>query len=111
MATENLIKSRIQLKNDTEENWSKAVNFCPKPGELIIYSADDDHPYPRLKVGDGITMVPNLPFIDASTLSGIAINNIVAKSVAHKLTFGAGGAFVYDGSEDVTIPVYTGEII
>ena len=29
----------------------------------------------------------------------------------HKLTFGAGGAYVYDGSADVTVPVYTGGII
>ena len=26
----------------------------------------------------------------------------------HKLTFGAGGVYQYDGSADVTIPVYTG---
>ena len=29
----------------------------------------------------------------------------------HKLTFGAGGAYVFDGSADVTVPVYTGGII
>lgn len=29
----------------------------------------------------------------------------------HTLTFGAGGAFVYDGSADVTVPVYTGELL
>lgn len=28
---------------------------------------------------------------------------------AHKLTFGAGEAYVYDGTEDVTVPVYTGD--
>jgi hypothetical protein len=28
--------------------------------------------------------------------------------LSHKLTFGAGGAYVFDGSEDVTVPVYTG---
>ena len=31
-----------------------------------------------------------------------------APSKMHKLTFGAGGEFVYDGSEDITIPVYDG---
>ena len=60
------IKSRIQLKNDTEENWNKAVNFIPRKGELIIYNAessnDNARPFPRLKVGDGITNVVNLPF-------------------------------------------------
>ena len=34
-----------------------------------------------------------------------------ADKVAHSLTFGAGGAFVFDGSQDVTVPVYTGSII
>lgn len=29
----------------------------------------------------------------------------------HKLTFGAGGVYEYDGSADVTVPVYTGGII
>ena len=67
------IKTRIQLKNDTEENWNKAINFTPKKGEVIIYSADDTHPFSRLKVGDGNTTVINLPFIDAATLNGIKI--------------------------------------
>ena len=29
----------------------------------------------------------------------------------HKLTFGAGGVYQYDGSADVTVPVYTGTAI
>ena len=28
----------------------------------------------------------------------------------HKLTFGAGGVYQYDGSADVTVPVYTGTV-
>ena len=67
MAT-NTIKTRIQLKNDTEENWNKAINFVPLKGEVIIYSADDAHPFCRLKVGNGITTVSNLPFIYSNTL-------------------------------------------
>lgn len=67
MAT-NTIKTRIQLKNDTEENWNKAINFVPLKGEVIIYSADDAHPFCRLKVGNGITTVSDLPFIHSNTL-------------------------------------------
>lgn len=63
--SQNTIKTRIQLKNDTEANWTKAINFCPLKGELIIYSADEAHPFPRLKVGDGTTLVSDLPFINA----------------------------------------------
>ena len=33
-----------------------------------------------------------------------------AQRVAHTLTFGAGGTYVYDGSADVTVPVYTGGV-
>lgn len=109
------IKSRIQLKNDTEENWNKAINFIPKRGELIIYNAesgsnvdDEARRFPRLKVGDGVTTVINLPFVTAKTINGVSLEDLVAKRVSHKLTFGAGQEFVYDGSEDVTVPVYTG---
>lgn len=111
------IKSRIQLKNDTEENWDKAINFIPKRGELIIYNAesgdnvdDDARRFPRFKVGDGVTTVVNLPFATSKTINGVPLEDLVAKKVSHKLTFGAGQAFVYDGSEDVTVPVYTGTL-
>lgn len=30
--------------------------------------------------------------------------------LSHKLTFGANGEYVFDGSEDVTVPVYGGVI-
>ena len=107
----NTIKTRIQLKNDTEAHWDLATNFVPLAGELIIYSADNAHPFSRLKVGDGVTTVTNLPFIDASTLSGVNINNIEAQRVSHTLTFGAGGVYQFDGSADVTVPVYTGDSV
>lgn len=68
------INTRIQLKNDTEENWRKAgpkgdnPGFIPRKGELIIYNAetganvDEARRFPRFKVGDGVTTVVNLPF-------------------------------------------------
>lgn len=37
-----------------------------------------------------------------------AISNVV---LPHKLTFGNNGIYVYDGSQDVTVPVYTGELL
>lgn len=77
MATaNNTIKTRIQLKSDTEANWNKAgpkdgsLGFIPMRGELIVYTADALHAFSRLKVGDGSTNVVNLPFIDAGTLNG-----------------------------------------
>lgn len=112
------IKSRIQLKNDTEENWNKAINFIPKKGELIIYNAesgeninDKIHSYPRLKVGDGVTNVVALPFFDAGSLNGMTAETLVAQKTSHTLTFGAGQKYKFDGSQDVTVPVYNGTIV
>ena len=71
MATaNNTIKTRVQLKSDTEANWNNASNFIPLNGEFIIYSADNTHPFCRLKVGDGQTTVTSLPFVDAGTING-----------------------------------------
>ena len=72
----NTIKTRIQLKSDTEANWNKAGpkegsnGFVPLSGELIVYTPDATHPFSRLKVGDGSTNVVALPFIDSGTLNG-----------------------------------------
>ena len=72
----NTFKTRVQLKSDTEANWNKAgpkdgsAGFIPLLGELIVYTADEAHPFSRLKVGDGNTNVVNLPFIDAGTING-----------------------------------------
>ena len=108
------VKARIQLKHDTEENWNKAVNFIPRKGELIIYNAessnDNARPFPRLKVGDGITNVVNLPFFDAGSISGMTADALVAQRTAHTLTFGANQEYKFDGSRDVTVPVYNGTI-
>ena len=98
MATSNnTIKTRIQLKSDTEANWNKAgpkegnPGFIPLRGELIIYSADETHAFSRLKVGDGVTNVVALPFIDAGTLNG------EETEVVKKPTF---AAFPSPGSSD-----------
>ena len=73
---ENTINTRIQLKNDTEAHWDLAVNFIPRKGEAIVYSADSTHPFSRLKIGDGSTTVSNLPFVDAGTLGGAALSDL-----------------------------------
>lgn len=35
------VKTRVQLKYDTEANWNKARGFVPLRGEVIIYATDD----------------------------------------------------------------------
>jgi hypothetical protein len=54
------------LKIETSENWKKAVNFIPKKNQIIIYEGikqDDQYIQPpRIKIGDGINTVSDLPF-------------------------------------------------
>ena len=61
MAENKSFNSRIVLKHDVEANWLMAVNFIPKDGEVIIYDADMDNPV-RIKIGNGIDKVNDLPF-------------------------------------------------
>ena len=55
----NVVKynSRIVMKHDTKAHWDLAVNFIPLAGEIIVY---DD--LKKIKIGDGINNVENLPF-------------------------------------------------
>lgn len=58
------LKARIQHKHDVEANWIKATNFIPKQAELVIYDPDATYTYSRVKVGDGIRTINELPFTD-----------------------------------------------
>lgn len=60
--SEKTFNTRIQLKHDKEAKWLEAKTFVPKRGELIIYEVDTNHNAPRIKIGDGTTIVSNLPF-------------------------------------------------
>jgi hypothetical protein len=55
--------SRVQLKHAKEAEWILAVNFIPLEAEMIIYDIDENHNYPRFKLGDGINYVNDLPFV------------------------------------------------
>lgn len=57
-----IFNTRVQQKHDVEANWLKATNFIPMLGEIIIYDADETYDCPRVKVGDGKTVVSLLPF-------------------------------------------------
>lgn len=74
---EKSLQARIQNKCDTTANWAKATNFVPKKGEIIVYSDGGGTGVPKMKVGDGTTVVGSLKFITATvpdasaTVSGI----------------------------------------
>lgn len=55
-------KSNPTMKVDTEENWNKAVNYIPDSFTIIVYTYEDK-PI-KLKIGDGIHKVFELPFLN-----------------------------------------------
>ena len=109
MSTQTTKNVRFFLKHATEEEWNTQVDFVPGKGEAVFYSVDETHTAPRLKVGDGVTLLKDLPFVATGSIPGFDPDNIIAKKVEHKLTFGNGETYQYDGSADVTVPVYTGD--
>ena len=88
----NTKKTRILMKTDTTSNWEKAVNFTPLLGEICIYSdgiATNDFDEegnqifsPGIKIGDGETLIKNLPFInEIKAISLEEINKICGSSI------------------------------
>ena len=71
------IPSRFKNLHDTEAKWNDKPDFIPNKGEFVIYDADDNHKYQRIKIGDGVTTIVNLQFasISESELAEL-LNNI-----------------------------------
>lgn len=85
--------------------YSEYLNseYIAKLGEIIVildYKQVNGVNVPSFTVGDGITEVKNL--IIAGDYTGTAD---VAKSLEHSITI---GEHVFNGTEDVTIPIYNG---
>ena len=64
MAQQITKKTRHVQKHDIEANWEKATGFAPMEGEIIVYTPDDTHDFPRIKIGHNNTNVNALPFIN-----------------------------------------------
>ena len=56
-----MVKSKAVVKVDTEENWSKAVNYVPDAFTIIVYEFENSSP--KVKIGDGKHKVSELPFL------------------------------------------------
>lgn len=56
-----MIKSNAIVKVDSFENWQKAVNYIPDSFTIIIYEFENSSP--KVKIGDGIHKVNDLPFL------------------------------------------------
>lgn len=57
------VKTRVQNKYDTKENFDKA-SFIPLKGEIVFYDVDGTLANRRMKVGDGTTSIGELPFVE-----------------------------------------------
>lgn len=55
-------KSNAIVKVDSEENWGKAVNYIPDSFTIIVYEYENESP--RIKIGDGVHKVSELPFLN-----------------------------------------------
>lgn len=62
------MKARITLLHKTEEEWNK-ISFQPKLGEVIVYDPDEKRTYSRLKIGDGVHELKDLPFLVEATIN------------------------------------------
>lgn len=81
MSEKTLNNIRIVNKHDTEANWLKATGFTPKQGELIVYDIDSNYSYERIKIGDGVQNVNDLPFAtDVLTVTMTCDDNGVCSS-------------------------------
>lgn len=62
MAQQDKRYARIQQKTDSTANWTKATNFKPLEGEIVVYQ-DAGDTVPKIKIGHADTLVSDLPFI------------------------------------------------
>ena len=70
---EKIIRARLKQKHGSRDYWSSQIDFIPLSGELIVYDdhklytdeQNQRHNVPGFKVGDGVTPINSLPFVDA----------------------------------------------
>lgn len=105
---QNEIKGRFSQKHDIEANWIKAGNaenpFIPWGAELIIYDPDENYNYARFKIGDGVTNVNDLPFVNknegiGNIIEGNGSSAFGIKSIARGDATHAEGYQVLSGSK------------
>ena len=59
-----MVKSNATIKVDRAENWAKAVNYTPDKFTILVFEYEGCSP--RIKIGDGIHRVNDLPFLNNS---------------------------------------------
>ena len=90
------IKSRVLLKTGTTYEWNIAAensNFTPLSGEVCVYTdripiyneegTQIEHYIPGIKIGNGITNIRELPFVEDESISNSKINEICGINIIH----------------------------
>lgn len=93
------------VRSGNTQYWMDNKDMIPEENAIIIYtdyktaidSLGVQRNIPCMKIGDGQNSVESLAFLDISS-----------KVLDHSLTIGEN---VFDGSQDVTIPIYDGSIL
>jgi len=88
----------------TYELWRRIVKLCDKKLESVTPKDDSIVVTDKNKISVKISKAKN-NLIKLKAGEGLCVDSLMN----HKLTFGADQEYVYDGSEDVTVPVYTGK--
>lgn len=88
-----VINARLMCNVNTEAAWELVEDtFIPLAGELVIYSADADHDYERVKVGDGVKTLAALKWFDYKAFGDLPIK-VTQKTYENDQT-GTAGAFL-----------------
>ena len=98
--SETTFQTRIQNKSDTEQNWNAKSSFVPLKGEIIVYEGDN-----KIKIGDGVTTLSNLPFIVSETTINEKLDDYLLKSDYE----GGGGTTIT--TEDWTFTLIDGSVV
>ena len=87
-------KGTATVDNNLQVNFNDGTSNIAQ----YIFNGSEDKII-NLVAGDNINMTYNSQQ-----------NKVVVSAQMHTLTFGAGGNYQYDGTADLTVPVYTGTI-
>lgn len=96
-------KNKLTITKSTNDWDNEYSSYIPENGEIVVYSdyntTEKDGQtinIPSIKIGDGETPVKQLPFAEKEL-----------EKLPHSLTI---GDKVYDGSKDVVVDVYAGQV-
>ena len=64
------------IKREKERDWQKAINFIPKENQIIVYDCKNGDI--KFKIGDGVTKVNDLNFVDDGSFT-VADGSFIVK--------------------------------